>query len=80
MPGPDDFAQFNYGLLPAPINKQHAIERAHLWWSIYIIDVQLALTLNVQGQIYVDPLEVRPLKGCSVYQCNVQALAWLRSH
>jgi hypothetical protein len=66
MPDPDNLAQFTDGLLPPPVNKQHAIERMHLWWSIYIIDAQLALILNVQRQIYADPLEVRDfLTGCS---------------
>jgi hypothetical protein len=62
MPDPADYAQFDYGLLPLPINKQHAIERTHLWWSIYIIDVQLAVILNMQGQVYADPLEVRDFR------------------
>lgn len=59
MPDPDYYAQTNSGLLPSPFTKQRAIERAHLWWSIYLVDIQVSLTLSIQGNIYLDPLEVQ---------------------
>lgn len=59
LPDPSYFNQVPHSLLPPPINKQHAIERGNLWWSIYLIDCQLAVSLNVQGQIYLNPLDVR---------------------
>lgn len=58
MPDPDYATQGDFGLLPSPLTRQHAIERAHLWWSIFMIDFQVSIILGVPRHIRLDPLEV----------------------
>lgn len=71
MPDPDYYRQADSGLLLAPPTRQHAIERAHLWWSIVMIDFQVSIILGVPRHIRLDPLEVMCDFPCCQFEPNV---------
>ncbi|KAF8322601.1 hypothetical protein DL93DRAFT_2071456 [Clavulina sp. PMI_390] len=58
MPHHNEYGQQReYGLLPPLSTQMHSIERSHLWWAIYLTDIQVSLNLGLMPNNYLDSLK-----------------------